>query len=213
MPWCDGSPRFEFLPDDRPTRIYLLRHGEVATFERKSFNGQTDVGLTPRGIAQLEEIASRLAPHPIRAVYTSDLRRSVRGGEAIAKACGVPLFQTPALREKNFGVWEGRTAQEISLRDPEGWSTWLTRPDQSRPEGGETYREVAERATTALEFILKKHAGEEVAVVAHGGVNKVLLADALGQSPSALFRIEQKYAALNIVDYFKNKAVVKLVNG
>lgn len=65
----------------------------------------------------------------------------------------------------------------------------------------------------AFEIILRKHAGEEVAVVAHGGVNKVLLADALGQSPTALFRIEQKYAALNIIDYFKNKVVVKLING
>lgn len=213
MPWCDGAPRFSFLPEDRPTRIYLLRHGEVTTFERKSINGQTDVGLTPRGIAQLEEVASRLAAHPIRAVYTSDLQRSVRGGEAIAKVCGVPLFQMPQLREKHFGDWEGSTALEIFTRDPKGWSVWLSNPDESRPEGGESYREVGERALAALESILRKHAGEEVAIVAHGGVNKALLADVLGQSPSALFRIEQKYAALNIIDYFKNKAVVKLVNG
>lgn len=213
MKWCDGTPRFEFLPEDRPTRVYLLRHGEVTLFDRKTFNGQTDVGLTPRGIVQLEEIAARLASCPIRAVYTSDLQRSVRGGAAIAKACGVSLFQMPGLREKRFGVWEGCTAEEISRRDPEGWSIWLTHPDESRPEGGETYREVGERALAALEMILKKHAGEEIAIVAHGGVNKVLLADALGQSPSALFRIEQKYAALNILDYFRNEAVVKLVNG
>ncbi len=213
MKWCDGTPRFPFLPEDRPTRIYLLRHGEVTTFERKTFNGQTDVGLTVRGISQLEAVASRLASSPIRAVYTSDLQRSVRGGEAIAKACGVSLFQIPGLREKNFGCWEGLAAQEISSRDPRGWSTWLSDPAESRPEGGETYREVGERSLAALESILKEHPGEEVAIVAHGGVNKVLLADALGQSPSGLFRIDQKYAALNIIDYFKNKVVVKLVNG
>jgi broad specificity phosphatase PhoE len=213
MKWCDGSLRFEFLPEDRPTRVYLLRHGEVTTFERKTFNGQSDVGLTPRGVAQLEEVAARLAFNPIRAVYTSDLQRSVRGGEAIAKACGVSLFKMPQLREKRFGVWEGLNAEEIAGRDPKGWSVWLTNPEESRPEGGESYREVGERALAALEIILKKHAGEEIAIVAHGGVNKVLLADALDQSPSALFRIEQKYAALNIIDYFKNKAVVKLVNG
>jgi broad specificity phosphatase PhoE len=213
MKWCDGNPRFEFLPEDRPTRVYLLRHGEVTTFERKTFNGQTDVGLTPRGISQLEEVAARLAFNPIRAVYTSDLQRSVQGGEAIAKACDVSLFQMPELREKRFGVWEGLNAQEIASRDPKGWSHWLSNPTESCPERGETYREVGERALAALSKILRNHAGEEVAIVAHGGVNKVLLADALGQSPTALFRIEQKYAALNIIDYFKNKAVVKLVNG
>lgn len=213
MPWCDGNPRFPFLPEDRPTRVYLLRHGEVTTFERKTFNGQTDVGLTPRGLSQLEEVAARLASAPIRAVYTSDLQRSVRGGEAIAKACSVSLFQMPELREKNFGVWEGLNAEEISNRDPHGWSAWLTNPADSRSGGEESYREVGERALAAFKIILWKHAGEEVAVVAHGGVNKVLLADALSQSSSALFRIEQKYAALNVIDYFKNKVVVKLVNG
>lgn len=213
MKWCDGTPRFEFLHEDRPTRIYLLRHGEVTTFERKTFNGQTDVGLTSRGLSQLEEVAARLTAYPIRAVYTSDLQRSVRGGEAIAKACGVSLFQMPALREKNFGLWEGLNAEEISSRDSDGWSAWLTNPADSRPGGEESYREVGERALAAFEIILRKHAGEEVAVVAHGGVNKVLLADALGQSPTALFRIEQKYAALNIIDYFKGKTKVKLVNG
>ncbi|MDC4205248.1 MAG: histidine phosphatase family protein [Candidatus Manganitrophus sp.] len=213
MKWCDGNPRFEFLPEDRPTRVYLLRHGEVTTFERRTFNGQTDVGLTPRGLLQLEEVAARLASCPIRAVYTSDLQRSVRGGEAIAKACGVSLFQMSELREKDFGRWEGLTAEEISGQDPDGWSAWLTNPADSRPGGEESYREVGERALAAFKIILRKHAGEEVAVVAHGGVNKVLLADALGQSPTALFRIEQKYAALNIIDYFKNRAVVKLING
>ena len=205
--------RFPFLPEDRPTRVYLIRHGEVTTFERKSFNGQSDVGLTPRGVSQLEEVAERLSSHPISAVYTSDLQRSVRGGEAIAKARSVPLFNLPALREKNFGNWEGLTAQEVSARHPERWADWLRDPSECRPEGGETYREVGGRALGALEMILRKHPGEEIAIVAHGGVNRMILADALCQPPSALFRIEQKYAALNIIDYYQDNIVVKLVNG
>lgn len=204
---------FPGLPESRPTRVYLLRHGEVATFERKSFNGQTDVALTPRGVLQLEAVAERLSSLPIRAVYTSDLQRSVRGGEAIAKACSAPLYRLPALREKNFGRWEGCTAQEVADRDPEGWREWSVNPFDCRPEGGETYREVLKRSGSALREILGKHPGEEIAVVAHGGVNRLLLAEALGQSDSALFRIEQKYAALNIIDYFRDHISVKLVNG
>lgn len=206
----DGYP---FLPEERPTRIYLFRHGEVTTFERRTFNGQTDVGLTPRGSSQLEEAAARLASNPIRAVYTSDLQRSRLGGEAIAKACGAPLFQMPALREKRFGVWEGCAAEEISRRFPEGWAAWLTDPLESRPEGGESYRDVGERVFPALEEILRRHPGEEVAVVAHGGVNKLVLAAALCQPPHALFRIEQKYAALNVIDFYRRRILVRLVNG
>jgi alpha-ribazole phosphatase len=212
----DEIPRptlFHYLPEDRATRIYLIRHGEVATFRQKTFNGQTDVTLTPRGILQLEEVAGRLSVQPIRAVYTSDLQRSILGGEAIAKACAVPLYKIPGLREKSFGAWEGCTAEEIAVRDLEKWAEWITDPFDCRPEGGETYREVSARAGAALEGILRKHPGEEIAVVAHGGVNRVLLAEALGQPPSALFRIEQRYAAMNIIDYFQNHISVKLVNG
>lgn len=204
---------FPFLPEDRPTRIYLVRHGEVETFQKKSFNGHNDVALTPRGILQLEALAERLSSEPIRAVYTSDLQRSIQGGKTIAKICAVPCYQTPALREKHFGVWEGHTAQEIARRDPEGWNAWMSGPFDCCPEGGESYRDVLKRAGAALEKILQKHPGEEVAIVAHGGVNRVLLAEALDQPPSALFRIEQKYAALNIIDYFQSHVSVKLMNG
>ncbi len=205
-----GAP---YLPENQPTRVYLIRHGEVVTFQKKSFNGHHDVALTPRGILQLEEVAGRLASQPIRAVYTSDLQRSIQGGEAIAKVCSAPLYQVPALREKNFGRWEQCTAQEVADLDPKGWAEWMTDPFDTRPERGETYREVLQRVGSAFKEILKKHPGEEIAVVAHGGVNRVVLADALDQSPSALFRIEQKYAALNIIDYFKNHISVKLING
>jgi alpha-ribazole phosphatase len=205
--------RFPYLFEEQPTRVYLIRHGEVTTFQRKSFNGHTDVALTPRGASQLEAVAGRLSAYPIRAVYTSDLQRSVQGGEMIAKVCSAPLYKVPALREKHFGTWEGCTAQEVAERDLKGWAAWIADPFDCCPEGGESYREVSKRAVSALEAILEKHPGEEIAIVAHGGVNRVLLADALDQPPSALFRIEQKYAALNIIDYFQDHISVKLVNG
>ena len=205
--------RIPFLPEDRPTRIYLLRHGEVATFERRSFNGWSDVGLTPRGVSQLEDAASRLSSKPIRAVYTSDLQRSVLGGEAIAKACGVPQNILPELREKSFGVWEGLTAREASERYPEDWEKWVSDPFDNRPEKGESYREVGLRALPAVKKIVESHPGEEIVVVAHGGVNRVILAEVLCQTGSAFFRIEQKSAALNIIDYFEDNVIVRLVNG
>ena len=84
--------RFPYLLEERPTRVYLIRHGEVTTFEKKSFNGHNDVALTPRGVSQLEAVAERLSSEPVRAVYTSDLKRSVEGGRAIAKRCAVPCY-------------------------------------------------------------------------------------------------------------------------
>jgi len=205
--------RFPALSSDRPTRLYLVRHGEVVTHDQKSFNGHTDVELTPCGRAQLEAVAQQLAGEPIRAVYTSTLRRSIFGGEAIARAVSVRCVAEPGLREKHFGVWEGRTVQEVARLYPAAWAIWQADPAGSRPEGGEAYQDVQKRVIPTLEAILSRHAGEEIAIVAHGGVNRVILADALSMPLSALFRIEQKYAAVNIIDYFSERILVRKVNG
>jgi len=205
--------RFPKLSDDRPTRLYLIRHGEVVTFDQKSFNGQTDVALTPQGHAQLVAVAQQLVGEPIRAVYSSDLARSMRGGEAIARLLRIPLKSMPELREKHFGVWEGKSVEEVARLFPTAWAIWCADPSQSRPEGGESYEDVEKRVIPALESILERHAGEEIAIVAHGGVNRVILADALAMPRSALFRIEQRYAAINVIDYFRDRILVKRVNG
>ncbi len=205
--------RFPYLLPDRPTRVYLIRHGEVVTFDQQTFNGQTDVELTPKGIAQLDGVAQRLASEPIRAVYSSDLKRSLRGGESIAKALRIPSTKMPELREKHFGDWEGKSRDDVARLYPAAWAEWRADPSVSRPTQGETYSDVQKRVIPALESILARHAGQEVAIVAHGGVNRVILSDALAMPLSALFRIEQKYAAVNVIDYFKDRILVKQING
>jgi alpha-ribazole phosphatase len=205
--------RFPALLSDRPTRVYLLRHGEVVTHERKCFNGHTDVALTARGISQMETVSQRLAGEAIRTVYTSDLQRAIQGGETLARVFSVSRFTAPALREKNFGKWEGLAAREVAQLYPKSWAEWMADPAESIPEGGESYREAHKRVIPALGDLLAKHPGEQIAIVAHSGVNRLILGDALGQPLSAIFRIEQKYAALNVIDYFKDRILVKGVNG
>ncbi len=201
------------MAQNHRTRVYLLRHGEIETYDRRVFNGKRDVPLTPRGIQQLEEIAKRLSSEGIRSVYTSTLQRSMRGGEAIARASSVPCVHLDGLCEKNYGAWEGLTATEVEMRYPTQWAEYRSHPEQSRPEGGESHKDVLARVLETLHAILGKHAGETIAIVAHGGVNKLVLGEALGAPLVAFPRIEQKYAALNVIDYYEEGAIVRLMNG
>jgi alpha-ribazole phosphatase len=201
------------LKDGGPTRLYLIRHGEVEASRQKRYNGHSDVKLTERGIAQLESLSGRLAGEPIRAVYSSDLYRSRTGAEAIARRFGLEVQTRADLREKHFGSWEGLTAEEVARAYPSEWKGWLADPSDCRPAGGESYKEIYPRVIGALEEILKGHRGEEVALVAHGGVNRLILAHVLNLDLSRLFRLEQKYAALNVIDFYSNTSIVKLVNG
>ena len=196
-----------------PTRVYLIRHGEVVREKPNTYNGHRDVDLTPTGIEQLDRVADRLPAMPICAVYSSTLRRSRQGAEQIATRHRLPVVSFPDLREKHFGAWEGMTYGEVAERFPEQWARWLDDPPGARPGGGETYEEMRDRVVKALAGILAQHPAQHVAVVAHGGVNRAVLCHALRLDLKYVFRIEQDYGALNIIDFYPDgMAVVQVMN-
>ncbi len=201
------------LPSD-PTRLYLIRHGELLKDRANTYHGQMDIEVTPNGVAQLERVADRLAEVPLRAVYASTLRRSVQGAEQVAKRHGLSVIQRPAFREKHFGAWEGLTYDEVAERFPEEWARWLADPPTVKPPGGETYREMQARVLPALAEIVAAHPAASIALVAHGGVNRAILCHAMRLDLSYVFRIEQHHGALNIIEFFSGgMAVVTLLNG
>jgi len=69
------------------------------------------------------------------------------------------------------------------------------------------------RVLAAAADLRARHAGEAIALVTHGGVNRIILADALGMPPAHIFRIAQRYGAVNRIRYFGDTPLVELVNG
>ncbi len=197
-----------------PTRIYLVRHGQVEGYEQKRYNGQREVGLTAEGEAQFGVLQLRLQKKSIRAVYSSDLSRCWQGANLLAQPFALEPVSQPALRELNIGKWEGKTWTELKERYPEEWQARLDDLVNYRVPGGESLLDLADRVRPAIREILAAHPGEEVLVVGHGGVNRLILLDAIGAPLERLFHIEQNYGCLNIIEYFADGGVVvKLLNG
>ena len=161
----------------------------------------------------MERVARLLHRHPIRAVYSSDLGRAIYGARKVADHHKLKVRIHPELREKHFGKWEGLSLDMIKLRFLKEWNEWLRRPDRATPSGGENYLEVEKRVLPVMEMILRLHKGHHVAIVSHGGVNRVILCRAFGLDLRDLFHIEQSYACINVIDYDKGGRVVQLVNG
>jgi alpha-ribazole phosphatase len=182
------------------TILYIIRHGQVEKSRPHSYNGQLDVPLSTVGLQQMERLADWAASLGTDAVYCSDLRRTVEGAQAVTRQCTVPVSATPLLREKHFGQWEGLTYEEAEQRFPSEWKAWLTDPSDARPPGGETYREVEARVIPFTRRVVRDHSGQTVLILAHGGVNRVILCRALGLSLHRAFRIEQDYACVNRID-------------
>jgi len=196
----------------KKTRIHLIRHGEVEGAYR--YNGHGDVALTARGVEQYHELKPRLDRDLISACYTSDLSRTVRGGEILGAYLGVEPVALRELRELNCGAWQGLSLAEIQAGRPDEWAARLADLANFRAHGGESLSDLAARVLPALSGIVERHRGEEVLVVAHGGVNRVILMDAIGAPVSSMFSIEQRYCCLNIIDYYADgNTVVTLVNG
>jgi len=196
------------------TRIYLMRHGEVQNSGELRYNGHIDIDITQKGVEQMHRLADILAGKNIVAVYSSDLIRSKRGAEIIATRIGISYIPMRELRERSMGSWEGLTAREIQERFPEEYPMWRADLLNYRPQGGESMIGVQERILPVFNRLVAAHAGHEIALLVHGGINRVILADVLGMPPRNLFRIEQSYGALNIIDCYEDGvAVVKLLNG
>jgi broad specificity phosphatase PhoE len=149
----------------------------------------------------------------LEAVYCSDLSRAVRSAGIIAEPYGVKPVETPALRERSFGIWEGMTFNEIKEKYPAEFEAWAGNPLRYSPIEGESTLGVRDRILPSLTGILDSHRGENIAIVAHGGVNRIILCHFLGIPLENIFRVEQDYAAVNIIEIWDKYPVVKLLNG
>ena len=195
------------------TRIHLIRHGQVVGHDQPRYNGQTDVALNDVGIEQYHLLRERLAETPISACYTSDLTRCVTGADIICGQRGIEPVARRELRELDIGVWEGLTWTEISTRWPEEWQARMADLVNYRVTQGESLLDVQARVMPVIREIIDRHQGQDVLVVGHGGVNRIILLNAIDAPLKGMFNIEQNYGCLNIIDYYADgRATVKLLN-
>jgi alpha-ribazole phosphatase/probable phosphoglycerate mutase len=195
------------------TRLHLMRHGQVVGFENRRYNGQADVPLTDFGVTQSRTNAIRLKEIPLAAVCSSDLERCAFGARLIAADHQLALFEDRRLRELHIGAWEGLTWDVIQQRWPQEWQARLDDLVHVAPPAGESLLQLAARVRPALAELLARYRGQEFALVAHGGVNRVILLDALGAPLSQLFHLEQSYGCYNIIDYWGDGfATLQLLN-
>lgn len=164
----------------RPLTLLLVRHGQSEWNAAGILQGQTaHVPLTPLGQVQAACAAEELARLRPGALVSSDLRRAVQTAEHCARATGLPVTTTPALREQGYGVLEGRPSRE--LWDLVDWTDphWAA-------EGGESLAELHARVGAYLKHLAAEPPAEVVALVTHGDTIRAAQAVAAGLGPDAL---------------------------
>jgi broad specificity phosphatase PhoE len=159
---------------DQSVPLVLVRHGESTWNELRLVQGQNDEArLTERGRLQAADVARQFHSTEFDLIVSSDLRRTTETAAVIAEVLGIAVETEVTLRERDFGVAEGVSLDDLSA-DLAGISHGMVTDDDVSPEGGETLRAFRDRAGRFLELRGRQWPGRRLLVVTHGGTMRAL---------------------------------------
>jgi 2,3-bisphosphoglycerate-dependent phosphoglycerate mutase len=167
------------------TRITAIRHGETAWNVDTRIQGQLDISLNEKGRWQATQAGTALAGERIDAIVSSDLSRAYETALAVAKPHGISVQKDIGLRERGFGLFQGKTFLEIEAQHPEEALKWRKRVPDFAPEGGESLTIFRERVAQCLRRLAAQNPGKHLVIVSHGGVMDILYREATGLDLSA----------------------------
>ena len=207
------------MPTDEPSsghpdvrRIYLVRHGETLYRGVSGAAETSPYDLTERGVDQLRGLAELFRAIPVDRVVASPLARSFDTATILAEPLGLTVHVDEDLREIVAGSYDGKTGHEIFTEVLQFFTSPATTWDTPYV-GGETYRQLRDRARSFLERTVAEPDWQTMVAVAHGGINNALLSVVLGKDEaSGLLNAEQDFACVNVLDHDGERFVLRLLN-
>lgn len=175
-------------------KVYLLRHGHIDNGGEKRYIGRTDVPLDARGLEQAHHLREYFKAIPIDTVFTSPLKRCVQTTHILSNSLSYQCVE--AFSEIDMGDWENMAMSQIKSHYPELYAQRGEDLEYFTPPHGESFHDVAVRAKYAFDAITH-HATGTIMIVAHAGVNRMILSRLLGIDINDMFSLEQPYACVN----------------
>jgi len=194
------------------TRLLLIRHAQPAEEAHGRCYGRLDIGLSARGRRRAHLLARTLERIPLAAVYASPSTRTLDTATPLAASHNLSPLVEDALREIDFGEFEGRSYDDIQATHPDLYRSWMQTPTRVEFPGGESYAQLHARAIEAMDAIRTRHRGSLAAIVSHAGILRAMLADCLRMPDEAIFRLDQSYGALSMIDWIDDTPLVRIVN-
>lgn len=192
------------------TTFYLVRHAEKDSDERVISGRRAGIRLTPLGRAQADRIARRLRWERIDAIYSSPLERAQDTASPLAQLTSHYVRVSAALDEVDFGVWTGKTHEEVAA-EPE-WQRMTRFRAGALIPGGETYLDVQARFVNEMLRLRRQYSDQSVALFSHADPIRAALAYFAGAPPDPFDRFEVGVASISVVTIDDYRAQVVRVN-
>ncbi len=187
----------------------IFRHGPIVEEYRKVFYGQVDVPLSSQGEKLSLEVVEGLKEIPLKKLFSSPLKRALYPAQILSKEKGLPLEVRDELKEINYGTWAGRPREEV-YKEPLYWER--LKKDYLSPPGGESLRDLRERAKKFWELLKGLEAGN-YAIFTHGGFIRALLCELLNLESTLFFAFEVYHLKAVLITLFEDGIfVIKGVN-
>jgi alpha-ribazole phosphatase len=196
------------------TRVFFVRHGDTIDEEtKKVYKGAIDIPLSDKGRQRIARASEFLSRFKLDFIYTSALSRCIESGKIIAEKQDAPVEIASALNELGFGLWEGLSFEEIREKYPNELDLWLQDLENHTPPEGEPMRNAQRRGVAKYNEIAERHGGQNVAIVSHAGILRLIICSILDLKLQGMFRIGQDYGCIDMVRIHKDGiAVVELLN-
>ena len=157
------------------TEITIIRHGETMWNVQKRIQGQRNSKLSENGITQAELVAKALAKREFDVLLSSDLGRAIETAKIINKQLLLPHEYNANLRERSFGIFEGKNFAEIEEKYPEEFLRYKERNPEFVVPGGESIQQMYKRITSEIESVARKFKDQKVLIVSHGLVLEMMM--------------------------------------
>ena len=180
-------------------KLYIIRHGQTDWNIAKKIQGRQDIPLNERGHFQAQCLRKAMENRPITAVFSSPQIRAMETAIAVASPAGVPVIPVRDLMEINYGVWEGKTEEELLRDDRALYEAWWSHPAETAPPEGESINQVNERCRQAWKEIKPQLTGD-AAIVAHGGLLAHFMEQLLGSESIAASTVAHN-ASITTIEY------------
>jgi len=183
-------------------KIYFVRHGQTDANVKKQYCGQTDVDLNRKGLKDAVSIAKVLKSASIDAIISSDMKRTIKTAELINQYHQLKIELMPEFREINFGRFENLTFEEIGRKYPEEKEKMIQEKINYNFLEGESLTQLHLRVTKAFNKLLEEKTDENLLIVSHGGVIRMILTEILSGDLNNYWSIEVDNTRIStIVDH------------
>ena len=193
-------------------RLILVRHGETDWNRLGRCQGISDIPLNSTGEKQARDLAHSLKDENIAAIYSSDLQRAVDTARSISEYHGIEIRIDERFREMDQGDFEGLDFTYIRENYADVLKQWQEEPEVLRIPGGESLKELQERAWLGFSSLLDRHSGTNVLVVTHNLTIITLLCKFSGKTLKSFREFIVQETSKTIIDCNEEDFKIEILN-